>query len=374
MLKKFAVKNFKNFKDWFEFDFTDTKNYAFNEECVQDDIVTKGLIYGPNGCGKSNLGHAILDIKNHLTDNKIDDVYNNCLNAVSGSELAEFVYVLALGDTEIEYHYGKSQAGNIIYEKLYLNGNVKVDFDRRNSSNATVVLAGTENLNTDLADNENLSVLKYIWNNTVFKDGTEWRALQYLKLFSGRLSSIVTVNGRKELVGDFPQITKNFFKGENQLRMLEDFLNGAGVHCKLAIMEVNGEKRLALDYGLKMLDFSEVASSGTITLCHLFIWLLLLRRSDDYIESNQRLIFIDEFDAFYHHAVSKLIVKELKKMNAQVILTTHNTSIMSNDLLRPDCYFIMDEEKIKPMHSFTAKELRKAHNIEKMYKAGAFDA
>jgi AAA15 family ATPase/GTPase len=139
-------------------------------------------------------------------------------------------------------------------------------------------------------------------------------------------------------------------------------------------MEVNGEKRLAFDYGRKKLDFSQVASTGTITLCHLFLWLSLLGRNYDYSVLSKRFIFIDEFDAFYHHAVSKLIVKELKKMNAQVILTTHNTSIMSNDLLRPDCYFIMSEADIKPMYRFTDKELRKAHNIEKMYKAGAFDA
>ena len=60
-------------------------------------------------------------------------------------------------------------------------------------------------------------------------------------------------------------------------------------------------------------------------------------------------------------------------MNCQAILTTHNTSIMTNDLLRPDCYFFMSETDIKPMYRLTDTELRKAHNIEKMYKAGAFD-
>ena len=84
------------------------------------------------------------------------------------------------------------------------------------------------------------------------------------------------------------------------------------------------------------------------------------------------VLFIDEFDAYYHHDLSKIIVKELKQTCAQVVLTTHNTSIMTNDLLRPDCYFVMTDELIKPLCNLTSKELRQAHNLEKMYKAGVF--
>ena len=45
---------------------------------------------------------------------------------------------------------------------------------------------------------------------------------------------------------------------------------------------------------------------------------------------------------------------------------------MTNDLMRPDCYFLMDNRKILPLSECTEKELREAHNIEKIYKAGAF--
>jgi AAA15 family ATPase/GTPase len=85
-------------------------------------------------------------------------------------------------------------------------------------------------------------------------------------------------------------------------------------------------------------------------------------------------LFLDEFDAFYHHSLSKAIIERLKEVsNTQVILTTHNTSIISNDLLRPDCYFLMYEDGIKSLSNSTAKELREAHNIEKMYRAGSFE-
>ena len=90
-------------------------------------------------------------------------------------------------------------------------------------------------------------------------------------------------------------------------------------------------------------------------------------------KSKVTFLFIDEFDAFYHHELSALIVKELKKIGVQFILTTHNTSILTNDLLRPDCYFLMKKDIIRSLSKRTSKELREAHNIEKMYKAGSFD-
>ena len=43
-----------------------------------------------------------------------------------------------------------------------------------------------------------------------------------------------------------------------------------------------------------------------------------------------------------------------------------------DDLLRPDCNFILNENKIKPLVDCTEKELRFGHNIEKMFRGNAF--
>ncbi|MFM8393424.1 MAG: AAA family ATPase, partial [Acidobacteriota bacterium] len=138
---------------------------------------------------------------------------------------------------------------------------------------------------------------------------------------------------------------------------------------KLKAIQDNGEDEIAFAFGDKHIRFSEVASTGTKTLALFYFWLQRLQESKEV-----SFVFIDEFDAFYHHKLSALIVNELKKITSQVILTTHNTAIMTNDLLRPDCYFVMQNNEIKPLYKFTDKELRSAHNIEKMYRAGAFDA
>ena len=85
-------------------------------------------------------------------------------------------------------------------------------------------------------------------------------------------------------------------------------------------------------------------------------------------------VFIDEFDAFYHYELSEAVQRRLKNIHGvQIFTTTHNTDLMSNDILRPDCYFLLRDNNIKAISELTEKELRQAHNLQKMYKAGAFN-
>ena len=67
------------------------------------------------------------------------------------------------------------------------------------------------------------------------------------------------------------------------------------------------------------------------------------------------------------------MVRKLVSLEAQIIFTSHNTDLISNELLRPDCYFELKDNQISSFADRTVKALRQAHNIQKMYKAGAFD-
>ena len=95
---------------------------------------------------------------------------------------------------------------------------------------------------------------------------------------------------------------------------------------------------------------------------------------------NNSVVFIDEFDAFLHFGAAETVVKMLNEQtHFQTILTTHNTSLLSNELSRPDCSFIMhrsvenDETiQISSLSNLTEREIRKVHNLEKMYRSGAF--
>ena len=49
-----------------------------------------------------------------------------------------------------------------------------------------------------------------------------------------------------------------------------------------------------------------------------------------------------------------------------------NLMNLSKNEHTPDSYFLMSKKQIRSLSKSTAKELREAHNIEKMYKAGSF--
>ena len=73
-------------------------------------------------------------------------------------------------------------------------------------------------------------------------------------------------------------------------------------------------------------------------------------------------VFIDEFDAFYHFELSESVQRHLKQISGvQIFTTTHNTDLMSNDLLRPDSYFLLENNRIQDISELTEKELRQAH-------------
>lgn len=68
------------------------------------------------------------------------------------------------------------------------------------------------------------------------------------------------------------------------------------------------------------------------------------------------------------------IVQVLKKMkNTQVILTSHNTNLLTNRIMRPDCYFILTKDKLTSLANAASRELREGHNLEKLYMSGEFN-
>ena len=73
MLKRFSVENYKSFEKKITLDLTKSHDYNFNKEAVNSNgIIKDAVIFGHNGCGKSNLGFALFDIVLTLTDRNVD--------------------------------------------------------------------------------------------------------------------------------------------------------------------------------------------------------------------------------------------------------------------------------------------------------------
>lgn len=113
------------------------------------------------------------------------------------------------------------------------------------------------------------------------------------------------------------------------------------------------------------LPFLGTISTGTQSLELLYFW---IKRMGD-----ASFVFIDEFDAFYHFQLAFNVCKYLFALPCQLFLSSHNTYLMTNELLRPDCNFILTNNMVKPLSACTDKELRFGHNIEKLYRGNAFN-
>ena len=369
MLRKFRVSNFKSFEKDFELDLTQTKGYEFNKESIKNGIVNNALVYGHNGVGKSNLALAIFDIIEHLTDKqRNENAYRNYLNAYCNTKFATFYYEFFIDNKIISYEYKKTNYKTIIYEQLTIDNLAIITFDRINERSATIQhLKGAETLKTEI-ENDELSVLKYVKNNSDLEANDINKTFLALFSFVDKMLYFRSLLDRTYIgldVGSKP-ILEDIIKNDN-VKDFELFLNKAGIECKLAIVDDIDKKTIAFDFNEKKISFSEVASTGTNALALFYFWYQNIKNT-----SQVSFVFIDEFDAFYHHTLSTLIIEKLKETGVQFILTTHNTAVLTNDLLRPDCYFLMNKHNIKSLAKSTSKELREAHNIEKMYKAGSF--
>lgn len=366
MLKRFEVENFKGFKDNLVFDLT-ARDYEFNKGIVINNVVNKAIVYGKNGVGKSSLGIALFDIVGHLTDKERMPIRYliNYVNLESKNQFAKFIYTFQFDEDVVVYEYGKRDPNNLIYEKLSVNQNVVVNYNFFDAKVRYLDRSIIGDLNVELIDNK-LSVLKYIYRNTPtntsipitkmmqFVDNMLW----YRSLSEGNAYCGFSVGGAT-------LVDKLYESGK--VREFEQFLKDNDLNYKLKFVNRNGihELMATFDNG-NMAPFISLASTGTMALFLFFIWSISAF-------SDISFLFIDEFDAFFHYESAENIVLQLNKAkNFQTVLTSHNTYLMQNRLTRPDCCFIMTNNKITNLFDSTDKEIREAHNLEKMYINGVF--
>ena len=362
MLKKFTVSNYKNFKDEISLDFSKIGEYSFNADCL-----SMRLIYGRNATGKTNFGRALLDIKILLYGMFRNDENSVLINADS-QDTAKFIYEFQFGSDEVVYKYSRFANTELCDEELYINGEAIFKCDFKNSKfdfqGLSIISAETVNtkryLNKDEMDNEYvLPFLRWLINNTAFSDDSV--LIQLSKYV--RKMDMITVGH------DLLYSNRNFLenlKNPVYLHNFEDFLNVMGIECKLVLQELpDGQAELYFSQN-KLVPFYSTASSGTLALTSLY----------QKIVSNCSLIYIDDFAAFYHYEMAEKLICYFKDKypECQFIMTSHNTNLMTNKIVRPDCLFILSSRgTLTALCDVTERELREGHNLEKMYISGEFE-
>lgn len=382
MLKRFMLENYKNFKDKICVDFENIAGYQFNMDCLTDGMISKMLIYGRNATGKTNLGMAFIDILMNLFGNIRYTNTGILLNADSVEDAASFSYLFQFCDKELLYKYARFSNLELRDEELIIDGVsifkcdfVHKKFDFNNLKYIDAETANTEIYLQTMYDEETgeeiieykLPFLRWLINNVALKsDSLLINLSNYVRRMTAITPSNVMGSSQIRLMNN---TFYDFLENSGNLQDFEDFLNAMGIECKLVLKKLpDGQKNLYFDHK-KLLPFYGTVSSGTLVLVDLYQKVISKMWDVSFI-------YLDEFDAFYHYEMAENVIKFFKRKYpmCQIIMTTHNTNLMTNRLMRPDCVFILSRAgTLTALCNATQRELREGHNLEKMYISGEFE-
>ena len=376
MLKKFTVKNYKNFEKEVCLDFEKTAGYQFSTDCITDGLISKMLIYGKNATGKTNLGSAVMDIRAMLSDAIPGAETEAFLNADSEEDVATFSYIFDFDGQEMVYRYAKFSDYRLKWEKLEINATLIFEC---NFSERKLVFPHLEAVEEETANVERyvrvleagegeqsvLPFLRWLISNMALPgDSLLVKLLNYVR------SMTMVTTGNALMRVRFASST--FFKRleqENKLEELEDFFNAMGINCRLVLKKLpDGQIELYFSHK-KLVPFLKNASSGTLALLDIYRKIVVAIEKASFV-------YLDEFDAFYHYEMAENLVRFFKRKfpGSQIIMTSHNTNLMNNRLMRPDCLLILSGEgTLTALCDATERELREGHNLEKMYVSGEFE-
>lgn len=380
MLKKFTVRNYKNFKEEISIDFGNTAGYQFSMDCIYEGLISKMLIYGRNATGKTNLGKALTDLCSTLF--AIPGFINNevFLNADSQEEAAVFSYEFIFEGQQVIYQYAKFSEAQLQRERLYVDDKAIFDcnfttgkFDFDNLKYIDAETANIERYMQSLEEGEEtedvvepkLPFLRWLVSNVALRNDS------ILIRLSNYVKRMIVISAGNSMRFRPRRMYNTFFEileKEERLKDLEDFFHSMGIVCRLTLKKLpDGQRELYFSHE-KLVPFFETASSGTIALFDLYRRLIPLSWEPSFI-------YLDEFDAFYHYEMAENVIKFFKRKypKCQIIMTSHNTNLMTNRLMRPDCLYILSRSgTLTALCNATDRELREGHNLEKMYISGEF--
>ncbi|CAA6807179.1 MAG: Unknown protein [uncultured Campylobacterales bacterium] len=430
MLKRFMLENFLSYRDESYLDLTadstgDHKNHF--SKFGKTKVLKSAVIYGANASGKSNLIKAL-----SYSQDIIVEGLNNVqtykkyfrLDEKSSTKPTIFEFELEI-DTDF-YTYGFSillHSQKIEEEWLYkmkATTSEKI-FERKNND----ITIGTQLSNSTIKNkfnvyiedmkhqsnqlflteiaNKNLENEKIMFLNNIFK----WFNNKLIVLYpDSKFTAIRSINKDKNLSNVFSEYLKKFDTGILDINLLKEDFDDSLKHIpqeikkkiekdilkdqrqEISIKDSNGsvytiskndDNELTVDkLGLihnkdidEMFELSD-ESDGTKRLFDLIP--LIECFSKDYT------IVIDEFERSLHPNLTRKFFElfyNLNKNKTQLIVTTHEATLLDLKLLRRDeIWFIKKDKKNNSSQTYPLNQfnIRNDKKINKDYLDGRFDA
>ena len=370
MLCQFSFSNFRSYRDETTFDFQAAALSEFKDSLIKtekgNDILPVGVIYGPNGGGKSNLLAALGCVislvtepvyelgKNHarfIMQQKVSCV-PYLFDEDSREEPSRFQLFFRIG--EYEYRYYIVLRGGVIEEetlyrrKLGASRAAKV-FERNHEGISLGTILGSKNINTEVnAKMPLLSFLAIGYSIPVIAEVIRWFEECIIRNYANPLAE------QQILLSD-DDISKKQF-----LTMMNDM--GIGITGYRFDQQSNEfYLQRTLHDTLYELPFSS-ESDGTRKL-------------------------VDELDAKLHPKLLRYVIRlftnpEINKNGAQLLFTSHDMSTMKNSIFRRDEIWFAALNSENSSEVYSLSELRKENNdpinntaaYDKQYLEGRYGA
>ena len=372
MLKKFIISNYRSFYNEAVLDLTVHDNISNNNCYIKkindNEYISKlCLLYGYNGSGKSNLINALKYIfySNNGYISSSDDSIKKLLdpNMIYGkNDNSRFLLEFYSYDESILYLYElvlDNQNKKIYSEKLIKNNDTIV-FERE----LNFIKEGIFNYNKYIPDTN--TFLSFINDSSNDEMSEEYREEinYYISLFKNLCFLFPFTNeadfSSYAIVEAFDYFNKyNIWDTYKELLSFIDIddLNIEDSISKNEFSFIIDNKRLISKHDIYKNDFDEVESEGSkvyaINLIYILVSII-----------NGTVSIVDEFNGvqselleFVINLFGKAFIKDMQKDTSQLILSTHDITLMSIDNTMLHNYFLINKE----------------NNISRIYRTDHFD-
>ncbi len=415
MLIRFGVENFLSFGDYQELSLVasaikDNEASLIKSTAIRQRLLPVALVYGANASGKSNLLAALGFMRSSVMLSQRSASPTGgvprrhfSLDPAKAKKPSRFDIDFILDNTR--YHFGFTcDDSRFLSEWLYFYPSAKrqilyyrknptdIEFGRNLRGNPKVIQSLTrENSLFISAAAQNAHVLLtpiYEWFSgfemameidvnsllvrTLFPDGViDPRIISFLSgADTGVVGAEFSDEKKSKRVSKFEKglirlMKENFAEDEQSAKRIEKAFDEFPGNLRLGHQSTEG--------GAVYMDL-DFESAGTRRL------LQLLKKTYTCLEAGSLLI-VDELDSSLHTQLAAQIVKifnnsRLNSHGAQLVATTHDTNLLSDESLRRDEVWLVEKNRHgeTALYPLTDINTRRSDNLEKGYLQGRYGA
>ena len=378
MLCQFSFKNFKSYKEETTFDFQATSIPEFSDSLIvgnkEDALLPVGVVYGPNGGGKTNLLLAlsclISTVVNpiyELEKTREEVIIQQKVSAVpfgfdemSREMPTEFEVFFRQGKKEYRYNLSICK-DEVVEEALYwktIGGKRPgMIFDREGAEITLGASINKASINRSVNPKmPYLSFLAINYDIPIITDVQKW------------FESCIVRNYANPIA-------------DRQIMLSDDEIYRQRIICALNDVDIdmtgyrydkeNNElyTQRTIEGKIYELKFSDESDGTKKMIAALPVILLALQEG--------RLVIIDELDAKLHPKLLRYVISLFKNTNinkkgAQLLFTSHDMTTMKNTVFRRDEIWFAAENAKHESEIYSLYEIRRENN-ERVNNTAAYD-